>query len=210
MRPLESERALDLDAVYTRLQSLESEVARLRAENARLRAHPGGHPTLIDVERAFMREPERGERSIPPPPTYRELPAVPPVSGRLDAQRGAPLGGVDVGYVNRVSEDQLDQLPYGLVVLDRDGRVLLYNETESRLTGFARSRVIGRNFFREVAPCTAVKEFEGVFREFVAGRHGRTTFFDFAFHFSAGTQNVTIALAPGRRPGQINVMMMRR
>ena len=206
MRPLETRQSIDLDAVYSRLQALEAEVERLRHENDRLRRRgvatddgPGRY-SLIAAEREF---------SIPPPPTYRELPAAPPVP-RPVVSSSPPAGGIDVGYVNRVSQEGLDVLPYGLVVLDRDGRVVLYNETESRLTGFARNKVLGKNFFREVAPCTAVKEFEGVFREFVAGRRGRTVFFDFAFHFSAGTQNVTIALAPGRRPGQTNVMMMRR
>lgn len=210
----------DTESVFLRMRNLEAEVSRLREENARLRGQQAHHEpqspgqySLLSAERAFLEG--HTDTFIPPPPTYRELPAVapqvprhpqPPPRGRS----AGPMPALDVGYVNRVEESQLDTLPYGLVVLDRDGRVLLYNETESRLTGFSRNRVLGKNFFGEVAPCTAVKEFEGVFRDFVTGSLGRTVFFDFAFHFSAGTQNVTIALAPGRRPGQTNVMMMRR
>ncbi len=213
----------DINTVFVRMNGLEDEVRRLREENARLRkqladraaAQSPGRYSLFSAESAFL---EIDETSyIPPPPTYRDLPAVAPRMPRPPtrpehpqaAARGA-MPALDVGYVNRVDETQLNTLPYGLVVLDRDGRVLFYNETESRLTGFARNRVLGKNFFSEVAPCTAVKDFEGVFRDFVGGSLGRTVFFDFAFHFSAGTQNVTIALAPGRRPGQTNVMMMRR
>lgn len=214
----------DTESVFLRMKSLEAEVRRLREENARLRqqqAHRAadespGRYSLFSAESAFLDVDETSY--IPPPPTYRELPAVAPGVRRSPAPpaphrssgRDAPTPALDVGYVNRVDETQLDTLPYGLVVLDRDGRVLFYNETESRLTGFSRNRVLGKNFFGEVAPCTAVKDFEGVFRDFVTGTLGRTVFFDFAFHFSAGTQNVTIALAPGRRPGQTNVMMMRR
>lgn len=117
---------------------------------------------------------------------------------------------IDLGYINHVSPEELDALPYGLIVLDASGNVLFYNETESALTGFARERVIGKNFFGEVAPCTRVKEFQGRFEQFVEGNLGRVTFFDFAFHFERGTQNVLIGLSHGRKRGHINVMMMRK
>jgi photoactive yellow protein len=128
--------------------------------------------------------------------------AVPAVSG------AAP--GFDLGYINQVPAEELERLPYGLIVLDTEGNVLFYNETESKLAGFARERVLGKNFFREVAPCARVQAFEGRFKEFVEGKLGRVTFFDFAFHFARGTQNVLIGLSHGRKKGHINVMMMRR
>ncbi len=225
MTPRIAHEQQDVETIFQRLHTLEAEVRQLRQENARLRglqraehsaAEGPGRYSLVSAEQTFIDL--ETPNTIPPPPTYREIPAVSPrpdhrARNDTPPTHRAPAGpppALDVGYVNRVDESKLDELPYGLVVLDREGRVLLYNETESRLTGFARSRVTGRNFFREVAPCTAVKEFEGLFKEFVAGRRGRTVFFDFAFYFSAGTQNVTIALAAGRRPGQTNVMMMRR
>lgn len=121
-----------------------------------------------------------------------------------------PEGGMDIGFINEASAEELDALPYGLIVLDRKGNVLFYNETESSLTGFARTRVEGRNFFRDVAPCTRVKGFEGRFRDFVAGKLGPVTFFDFVFRFERGTQYVTIGLSRGRRRGTVNVMMRRR
>lgn len=117
---------------------------------------------------------------------------------------------LDIGYVNRVGAEELDGLPYGLIVLDRDGRVLFYNETEERMAGFSREEVVGKNFFKDVAPCTRVQAFEGRFKKFVDGELGRVTFFDFAFHFEGGTQDVTIALSQGRKNGQVNVMLMRR
>jgi photoactive yellow protein len=38
--------------------------------------------------------------------------------------------------------------------MDRQGTVLRYNSTESRASGLPPARVIGRHFFRDVAPCT--------------------------------------------------------
>jgi photoactive yellow protein len=37
--------------------------------------------------------------------------------------------------------------------MDHQYRVLRYNSTESRYSGLPPDRVIGRHFFREVAPC---------------------------------------------------------
>ena len=48
----------------------------------------------------------------------------------------------------------LDALPYGVVEMEHDTRVRRYNATESRLSGLPPSRVIGRHFFRDVAPCS--------------------------------------------------------
>lgn len=132
------------------------------------------------------------------------------------SQRGVTPGGsgprpnLDLGYINDVGADELDVLPYGLIVLDSEGNVLFYNETEAQMAGYDREEVTGRNFFGEVAPCTRVKEFQGRFEAFVAGELGRVAFFDFAFHFEEGTQNVVIGLSHGRRKGHINVMLMRQ
>jgi photoactive yellow protein len=62
------------------------------------------------------------------------------------ADAGTLLGGLDL--------TELDALPFGVVEMDRSGRVLRYNATESRYSGLSRERVLGRHFFREVAPCS--------------------------------------------------------
>lgn len=48
----------------------------------------------------------------------------------------------------------LDQLPFGVVAMTPDGRVTHYNLYESQLAGLSPQRVIGKQFFEEVAPCT--------------------------------------------------------
>lgn len=217
---------LDPSSPVTReLAVLREQLELLRQENAELRerldrklaqespAHGGGW-SLRDAEAMFLQESWSPPYRPPPPPAFARPTAPPrpasfvrtppPVPGR------APVAAIDLGYINQVGAEQLGRLPYGLMILDVEGQVMFYNETESRLSGFSTQRVIGKNFFQDVAPCTRVKEFEGRFRQFAAGTLGRTCFFDFAFHFSHGTQDVTIALSTGRRPGQVNVMMMRQ
>ena len=56
--------------------------------------------------------------------------------------------------LSALPDDGLDALPFGVVEMDLDGIVQRYNATESHYSGLARERVLGRHFFREVAPCS--------------------------------------------------------
>ncbi len=58
-----------------------------------------------------------------------------------------------------------DSLPMGLVVLDRDGRVVVYNRAEEQLASRSRDAVMGADFFANVAPCMNVRHLGGQFRE---------------------------------------------
>lgn len=91
-----------------------------------------------------------------------------------------------------LTEAELDALPFGVIGLDATGVVTSYNQAEQRLSGLDAPRVVGRHFFREVAPCTAVKAFQGRFEAFLASGEGRTAF-EFTFLFPARTTRVTVA-----------------
>jgi photoactive yellow protein len=97
----------------------------------------------------------------------------------------------NVGILNR---EVADLLPYGFIRLDEDGIVLEYNTTESALSGLPREGVLGRNFFRSVAPCTCVKEFEGRVREMIAGQKADRDEMQFLFKFPGRVTNVTLAM----------------
>lgn len=76
----------------------------------------------------------------------------------------------------------VDELPVGVIVLDVEGRAVVYSATEARLSGRPREDVLGRDFFREHGVCMDVPAIAGVFREKV----GREPFFaeaDFSFPF---------------------------
>lgn len=47
-----------------------------------------------------------------------------------------------------------DEAPFGIVGLDAEHHVVLYNRPESQLSGLSPDRVLGRHFFSDVAPCT--------------------------------------------------------
>jgi PAS domain S-box-containing protein len=63
--------------------------------------------------------------------------------------------GPNVEYLLRLTPEEADALPYGLIMLDRSGRVIGYNEAESQLSRLDRPSVLGRNFFLEIAPWRA-------------------------------------------------------
>jgi photoactive yellow protein len=48
----------------------------------------------------------------------------------------------------------LDAVPFGVITMDRNGDVIGYNTFESQRAGIDVSRVLGRNFFESVGPCT--------------------------------------------------------
>ena len=107
----------------------------------------------------------------------------------------------------QLSPEEADALPYGLILLDPGGVIIGYNAAESRLSGLVRSEVLGRNFFRDVAPCTRVRAFAGRYRQMVeTGEPGRAQF-DFVFRFSYGEKRVSVLLAysPDIRQGAIVV-----
>ncbi len=49
--------------------------------------------------------------------------------------------------------DMRDQLPFGVVGLDAEGIVKIYNETEARLAGLHAEKVLGCSFFNAIAQC---------------------------------------------------------
>lgn len=92
-----------------------------------------------------------------------------------------------------LSEPELDALPFGVVCLDREGRILRYNLAESRFARLDRAQVLGKNFFRRVAPCTATPAFEGRVRAFFSGSQPLDRF-PYLFDFKFGAQEVEVEL----------------
>lgn len=95
--------------------------------------------------------------------------------------------------VDSMTESELDQLPHGAIQLSTDGRVLKFNAYESQLANLKKESVIGKNFFKEVAPCTDVQEFYGRFRTGVAEKNLHENF-RYHFAFKQAPRDVTVTL----------------
>jgi photoactive yellow protein len=88
---------------------------------------------------------------------------------------------VDVGsIVNRIPEESKDRLPFGLIKLDKLGKILEYNMAQASLAGISAKEAIGKNFFLDLAVCTQRPEFFGKFKEGV-DRGILNTVFEFTF-----------------------------
>jgi photoactive yellow protein len=92
-----------------------------------------------------------------------------------------------------ITPEELDELPHGAIQLDKRGHVLRFNSFESRLSGLPKERVIGRSFFKEVAPCTDVQEFHGRFERGVRERRLHEKF-RYHFAFKQRPRNVLVTL----------------
>ena len=203
---LEAREAAARESVF-----LMDEVARLRAELARSRSRSTPPPVVTSA---------RANDDLPPLP--RPSPVPRDLGQALYAPKDVPTGaaraaapmdgaGLDFGTVSRLSPNELDQLPYGLICIDAQGRVVHYNDAESRLARLPKERVVGRNFFTDVAPCTRVREFEGEFQALVKDPSSvRVRSFDFIFRFRHSEQHVTIVMTPARQRGLYNIALLRR
>jgi photoactive yellow protein len=94
--------------------------------------------------------------------------------------------------VEDVDCTDLDELPFGVVVLDAEATVVAYNLAESTLARRARNATLGKNFFSDVAPCASVRAFRGRFDAFLQGERRLGERFHFRFRFSWATVPVVV------------------
>jgi photoactive yellow protein len=92
-----------------------------------------------------------------------------------------------------LSNAELDALPFGAIQLDSAGTILQFNEYEANLSNRRAPDTIGRNFFLDVAPCTNVREFHGVFVEGLQRGELNVTF-DYRFAFKQAPRDVRVTL----------------
>ena len=93
------------------------------------------------------------------------------------------FGKSDIDNVmGKLAEKDLNKLAFGAIELDANGTVLKYNAAEGAITGRDPASVIGKNFFRDVAPCTATPKFKGVFDAGVKN-NDLNTIFEYVFDY---------------------------
>ncbi len=106
--------------------------------------------------------------------------------------------------------ERLDELPFGAIVIDENGTIREYNEYETRLSHLERNAVVGKNFFRDVAPCTAVQAFEGRMRTFLRSKDRVSETFDYFFPFVHGAATVEITFVRLPAAGGILIAVERK
>jgi photoactive yellow protein len=95
-------------------------------------------------------------------------------------------------YLGSLAAEELDALPFGAIVIDPDGTIRSYNRYEAGLSHLAAARLIGKNFFRDVAPCTQVAAFEGRLHDFATTDDRVSASFNYFFPFAHGDVDVDV------------------
>lgn len=93
--------------------------------------------------------------------------------------------------LSKMNERDIDDLAFGAIELDSTGKILKYNSAEGAITGRDPSEVIGKNFFREVAPCTNTPEFYGEFQKGVSAGN-LSTMFEYEFNYQMTPTKVKV------------------
>lgn len=102
------------------------------------------------------------------------------------------FGSQDIANViAKMSSSQVDDMAFGAIKLDKDGKILSYNKAEGDITGRDPNAVIGKNFFTEVAPCTNQPQFYGKFKEGVA-KEELNTLFEYVFDYNMTPTKVKV------------------
>ncbi len=60
---------------------------------------------------------------------------------------------ISAAELDRLTPEELDRLPFGVVGLDSEGLAVVYNATESRMAGIARDSVLGSHFLSTIGQC---------------------------------------------------------
>ena len=92
-----------------------------------------------------------------------------------------------------LDQSQADALDFGIVKVDDEGNVLLYNQWESDMAGVPVASAMGKNFFTQVAPCTNNRLFFGRFKDGVSAGDLDTEF-NYTFTYKMKPTNVVIRL----------------
>jgi len=140
-----------------------------RPKTARRRLKSGSPPSTFLESRHST---DDADGVIPPPYAVSTVPRMP-----LDT-----TSRLLTPFLDRLSDEELDAIPYGVVQLNASGLVLSYNRAEADNAG-SIPRPIGRNFFLEVYSSANVPELWNRFRQAVMDRRFDETF---QYTFSCG------------------------
>ena len=113
-----------------------------------------------------------------------------------------------LSQLRTLNQSTIDALPFGVVKLEGNGKILLYNKYESELGNVPIAQALGKNFFTEVAPCSNNRLFRGRFEAGVAA--GKLNeLFGYTFTYRMAPTNVEVHMLHDA-PSGTNWLFVRR
>lgn len=107
--------------------------------------------------------------------------------------------------LDELDDAALDALPFGVVCLDEEMKVLRMNRTESEKSGIQRWRAVGREYFRDVAPLPTNRALAEHVAAFAQG--DAPARFSHTFHRRAGADETQIELR--KESGRVYLVIKR-
>jgi photoactive yellow protein len=108
----------------------------------------------------------------------------------------------------KLKPEEIDDLTFGVIQVDEDGKILFYSVSESKLAGRDAAQVIGKNFFNDVAPCARRPEFYGRFLEGV--KSGRlNVVFEYIFDYKMNPTRVRVRMENTHVKGKYWILVRR-
>lgn len=105
-------------------------------------------------------------------------------------------------FLDRLTDEELDEIPYGVIQLNAEGRVISYNRAEAVETGWTHERPVHRDYFSDVAPSAFVAEIFGRYVE-AFSTHQLDEMFRFTFTHAAMPRTIQLRMYYSVRSGTL-------
>jgi photoactive yellow protein len=124
------------------------------------------------------------------------------------------MTGIDFGdpslasRLDEMRQAELDQLPFGVLKLDSEGRIVGYNQIEGEIAEVDFARQINHNFFTEIAPCMDNPFFRGRFEDGIKAG-GLALDFEFETDMDPRAEHIRVRMLTASTPNQYWVVIKR-
>jgi photoactive yellow protein len=110
--------------------------------------------------------------------------------------------------MDEMSQQELDDLPFGVLKLDDAGRIVGYNRIEAEIAEVDFAKQINHNFFTEIAPCMDNPFFRGRFEEGIQAG-GLALDFEFETDMDPRAEHIRVRMLTSGEPSQYWVLIKR-
>jgi photoactive yellow protein len=109
---------------------------------------------------------------------------------------------------DRMTQEELDRLPFGVLKLDAEGRIVAYNRIEGEIAEVDFAQQINHNFFTEIAPCMDNPFFRGRFEDGI-NQGGLALDFEFETDMDPRAEHIRVRMLTAGTPGEYWVFIKR-
>ncbi len=117
----------------------------------------------------------------------------------------ARMGAIETSELKYWVDSDVNRLPTGKIILDKDLRVIGYSKEEESLTGLIAAEIIGREFFVDVAPCMNAAALSGWCARHVDDQTLTDTSIDWLLKLRSGDRVASLELCAGK--GRVTILV---